>query len=175
MLGLYPHHVARRLPVCCPVTARRLPTAPPFHKHWWQHYMRWYPGHGEWGGPMKKFFFKWFTGPQVSSGHMRNGTKLLLALPCGASRSKSAKHCAIPQPFRKHLSWCAWAVMTSEVWIAGHFLFPTLQLCGPAEPSWNVWNKVETCPCSALRLECWTSMEDLAPRASHVAELTQLK
>ena len=55
------------------------------------------------------------------------------------------------------------------------FLFPTLQLCGPAEPSWNVWNKVETCPCSALRLECWTSMADLAPRASHVAELTQLK
>ena len=169
-------------PPCCPQVARVLPSNCKATSHCAAfsqalmaalHAMVSWPWRVRWSN--EKVFFKWFTGPQVSSGHMRNGTKLLLALPCGASRSKSAKHCAIPQPFRKHLSWCAWSVMTSEVWIAGHFLFPTLQLCGPAEPSWNVWNKVETCPFSALRLECWTSMEDLAPRASHVAELTQLK
>lgn len=169
------------LPVCCPVTARRLPTAPPFHKHWWQHYMRWYPGHGEWGGPMKKL---WGTGRLKKSD--------LQAPRCLVVTWEMAPSCCL-HFHAPHLGedlqstapfpslFASTSVDVHERWwpvrfeLLVTFLFPTLQLCGPAEPSWNVWNKVETCPCSALRLECWTSMADLAPRASHVAELTQLK
>lgn len=152
MLGLHPHHVAA-LPVRCPVTARRLPTGPPFHKHWWQHYMRWYPGHGKWGGPMKKVMGNW-TGRLKKSDLQAPRCLVTWEMAPSCCLHFHAAHLGqdlqstapFPGLFAStsvdvHERW--WPVRFELLVTFCSQPFNILQLCGPAEPSWNQlcgWN-----------------------------------